>query len=52
MNALSVHVVLADGSEFESVSACVRRRIRGQFKISHVTIQVERAGCADVEVHL
>ena len=52
MNALSVHVVLADGSEFEPVSACVSGCVRGRFKIGHVTIQVERAGCADEEVHL
>lgn len=47
-----MHVVLAGGSEFESVSARVRECIRGHFKIGHVAIQAERAGCADEEVHL
>lgn len=51
-NALSAHVVLADDAGHEQVLAAAREYLTSQFRISHVTIQVERAGCADQETHL
>ena len=52
LNAMSVHVVLADGSSHEEVLTGVRRCVTSDFTIKHVTVQVEKAGCAAHETHL
>ncbi len=44
LNALSVHVVMADGADHVTVLAGVRRRIVEGFPITHTTIQVEPPG--------
>lgn len=52
VNAMSVHAVLADGAKHDDVLAAVRERITHDFGIRHVTVQVERQGCAEHETHL
>lgn len=52
VNAMSAHVVVADGAAFEDVLSAVRKRVSSGFKISHVTIQVEPEGCEAGETHL
>ena len=52
MNAMSVHAVLADGASHDDVLERVRRRMTSDFKIAHVTVQVESRGCAQKETHL
>ena len=51
-NAMSVHVVLAEGSSHDDVLRDVQRCATTRFPIRHATVQVERAGCADGETHL
>ena len=52
VNAMSVHVVLADGASHEAVLVAVRKRVTTDFKIAHATAQVESKVCADSEAHL
>ena len=52
MNAMSLHVVLADGALHEDVRQAVQARITSDFAIAHVTVQVERRGVAECEAHL
>lgn len=52
MNAMSLHVVLADGASHDAVLAAVQKGITSQFSIHHVTVQVEGRGCAQNETHL
>ena len=52
MNAMSAHVVLADGATHDNVLAAVRERVTSGFKIAHVTVQIEPAGFAEGETHL
>lgn len=52
VNAMSVHAVLAAGASHDEVLAAVRRHVTANFKISHVTVQVESEGCAQWETHL
>lgn len=52
VNAMSVHAVLADGATHDDVLAAVQRHVTSNFKISHVTVQVESEGCAQWETHL
>ena len=52
MNAMSVHAVLADGAEHDDVVTRVQEHCIGEYKISHVTVQTERAEFADHETHL
>lgn len=52
VNAMSVHAVLAAGAKHDEVLAAVRRHVTSNFKISHVTVQVESEGCAQWETHL
>ena len=52
VNALSVHAVLADGSEHDDVLKRVHDRCTKEFKIGHITAQTERANFACHETHL
>jgi len=52
MNAMSLHVVLADGALHDEVLRAVQMRITDGFGIAHVTVQVEPPGVADCEAHL
>lgn len=52
MNAMSVHAVLADGSEHDDVLARLHACCTNEFKISHTTIQTERGDFASHEAHL
>ena len=51
-NALSVHVILAEGASHDEVLLAAQRCATSAFRIAHATVQVERAGCADGETHL
>lgn len=52
VNAMSVHTVLADHGLHDEVLAAVQQRVTSEFKIAHVTVQVECKGCAAFETHL
>ncbi len=52
MNAMSVHVVLADGATHDDVLELVRNAVTGELHIAHATVQVERKGCEALETHL
>ena len=52
VNAMSAHAVLAGGAVHDEVLAAARRHVTSNFKISHVTLQVESVGCAERETHL
>lgn len=51
VNAMSIHSVLAAGSSHEEVLSRVRDYVTKNFKISHVTVQVENEECAARETH-
>jgi cobalt-zinc-cadmium efflux system protein len=52
VNALSVHAVLAKGSEHDEVLARLHQCCTTEFKIAHVTAQTEREEFACHETHL
>jgi cobalt-zinc-cadmium efflux system protein len=52
MNALSAHAVLCAGAGHADVLEGVRRCVQSEFKIAHVTLQVEEAGCGDAANHV
>lgn len=52
VNALSVHAVLASGSEHDDVLTRVHACCMTEFKIAHVTAQTERPEFACREMHL
>ena len=52
VNAMSVHVVRADGSAHDDVLIGVQRHVTAQYKIAHATVQVEGKDCAAYETHL
>ena len=52
MHAMSVHVVLAGDGIHDDVLARVRRLAATELGMAHVTVQVERKGCAEDETHL
>jgi cobalt-zinc-cadmium efflux system protein len=52
VNALSVHAVLADGTEHDDVLERIHNCCTAEFKITHVTAQTERVGFACHETHL
>ena len=52
VNALSVHVVRADGALHDEVLVAVQKRMTTDFKIAHATVQVEGSECAAFETHL
>ena len=52
VNAMSAHVVTADGAIPDTLLAHVRQLVTSEFPIAHVTIQMEATPCGDREVHL
>lgn len=50
-NALSAHAVLRDGTSGSEALEALRRSV-AQFKIGHVTVQIEGADCGDPEAHI
>jgi cobalt-zinc-cadmium efflux system protein len=52
MNAMSAHVVVADTSMHDAVLRAVHDTITKNFKIAHVTIQIENIGWGECEAHL
>ena len=52
VNAMSTHVVLADGAFHDTVLTAVQQRVTTDFKIAHATVQVETEGCEASETHL
>jgi cobalt-zinc-cadmium efflux system protein len=52
VNALSAHAVLCAGAGHAEVLDLVRRCVKSDFKIAHVTLQVEDAGCGDAANHV
>lgn len=52
VNTISVHVVLADRASYEDVLTAVQRRVTSDFKIVHVTVQVETQGWEESETHI
>ena len=49
VNALSVHVVLADGISNNDALQAIQQAVIGPFNIAHTTIQVEASGHAETE---
>lgn len=52
VNAMSAHVVMSPGFSGEDVLIRARQAALSSFPISHVTVQVEPAGFAELETHL
>lgn len=52
VNAMSAHVVILDDSLHDALLSAVHDTIRSNFKIAHVTVQLEREGWKDCEAHL
>ena len=52
VNAMSAHAVIIDHDLHDQVLADVRKQVMSKFKIAHVTLQVECAGCAADKTHL
>lgn len=52
VNALSAHIVVADGYNSSEMLDTVQRRVTSGFRISHVTVQLEPPGSECRETHL
>ncbi len=52
VNALSCHVIMADGEPLLAVLTRVRDRVTSEFPITHVTVQTEPPGFTESETHL
>lgn len=52
VNAMSAHVIRAEGASHDIVLSAVQQRLTADFKIAHATVQVETQGCAESETHL
>jgi cobalt-zinc-cadmium efflux system protein len=52
MNAMSVHVVKTDSALHQAVLTAVRDKAARDFRIAHVTVQVESECCPPSETHL
>ena len=52
VNAMSAHIVMADGATSDNLLARIRQRVTSDFPIAHVTIQMEESPCGDREAHL
>lgn len=52
VHAMSAHVVLSDEGTHEGVLTAVQNRVSRDFRIAHVTVQVELPGFAEAEMHL
>lgn len=51
VNAMSTHVVMADGAASDKLLERIRQLVTSDFPIAHVTIQIEVSPCGDREVH-
>lgn len=51
VNAMSTHVVMADGVASDKLLERIRQLVTSDFTIAHVTIQIEVSPCGDREVH-
>lgn len=51
MHALSAHATVANGASNREVLEALRQCVTTQFKLAHVTVQIEEAGCGDPEAH-
>ena len=51
VNAMSAHAVLADGATHDDVLARIQQHVASNFKISHVTMQIESQRCAEEGLH-
>lgn len=52
VNAMSAHVVIIDDGLHNELLSAVHETITTNFKIQHVTVQLEREGWKDCEAHL
>ena len=52
VNAMSAHVIVSGGASHNEVLKRVHKCATANFKIVHVTVQLEPVGCADKETHL
>lgn len=52
LNAMSLHVVLSEGFVLDEVLTAVHAKVRSEFGIAHVTVQVEPIGWERLETHL
>jgi cobalt-zinc-cadmium efflux system protein len=52
INAMSAHVVVKSGVSHEEVLASVQKHVTTNFKIAHLTIQVEARHCEGTGIHL
>ncbi len=52
VNAMSAHVVIIDDSLHDILLSAVHDTITSNFRITHVTVQLEREGWKDCEAHL
>jgi cobalt-zinc-cadmium efflux system protein len=52
MNAMSAHVVFVDASSYDGVLSAVHDLVTHDFKIGHVTVQIEKRGWRECEAHL
>lgn len=52
VNAMSAHMVIVDDRMHNEVLSTVHEVITGNFKIAHVTVQIERVGWRECESHL
>ncbi|MDH3231523.1 MAG: cation diffusion facilitator family transporter [Alphaproteobacteria bacterium] len=44
---LTLHAQIAEGVPAEAATAAIKARLRDRFGVSHATVEVERAACAD-----
>ena len=51
MHALSAHAGVAEGVSTTGVLEALRQCVAAQFKITHVTVQLEEAECRDSDTH-
>lgn len=49
--AMSLHAVLREDASHDEVCRVIQNHARDAFKISHTTVQVERAGCSPADTH-
>ena len=52
MNAMSAHVVFVDVAAHDAVLSAVHDLVTREFRIGHVTVQIERRGWKECEAHL
>lgn len=50
-NSLTVHAVLAEGADEQTVLAAVTKTLAERFSMRHVTVQIEAAACDMKELH-